>query len=36
MDEDRAGQLVEYGPTRDIFQNPKDERTEQYISGRFG
>ncbi|ACL26474.1 MULTISPECIES: phosphate ABC transporter ATP-binding protein PstB [Chloroflexus] len=36
MDSDRAGQLVEYGPTAQIFQNPKDERTEQYISGRFG
>ncbi len=36
MDEDRAGMLVEYGPTEDLFQNPKDERTEQYISGRFG
>jgi len=34
--DDRAGQLVEIGPTKDIFQNPKDERTEQYISGRFG
>jgi phosphate transport system ATP-binding protein len=36
MDEDRAGQLVEYGPTEQLFQNPHDERTEQYISGRFG
>jgi phosphate transport system ATP-binding protein len=34
--EDRAGQLVEIAPTKDIFQNPRDERTEQYISGRFG
>jgi phosphate transport system ATP-binding protein len=34
--DDRAGQLVEYGPTETIFQNPNDERTEQYISGRFG
>lgn len=34
--EDRAGQLIEYGPTEQIFQNPHDERTEQYISGRFG
>ncbi|NTU86203.1 MAG: phosphate ABC transporter ATP-binding protein, partial [Chloroflexales bacterium] len=34
--EDRAGQLVEYDETDRIFQNPKDERTEQYISGRFG
>lgn len=36
MDSDRAGQLIEYGPTTQIFQNPHDERTEQYISGRFG
>jgi len=36
MDEDRAGQLVEYGSTEQIFQNPSDSRTEQYISGRFG
>ncbi len=36
MDPDRAGTLVEYGPTPDIFTNPKDKRTEDYISGRFG
>ena len=36
MDEDRAGILVEYGKTRDIFMNPVDKRTEDYISGRFG
>ncbi len=34
--QDRAGQLVEYAATEQIFQNPQDERTEQYISGRFG
>ncbi len=34
--EDRAGQLIEYAPTEQLFQNPRDERTEQYISGRFG
>jgi phosphate transport system ATP-binding protein len=33
---DRAGMLVEYGPTQDIFTNPKDKRTEDYITGRFG
>ena len=33
---DLAGHLVEYGPTSDIFTNPKDSRTEDYISGRFG
>jgi phosphate transport system ATP-binding protein len=36
MDEDRAGELIEYGPTEQLFQNPHDQRTEQYISGRFG
>jgi len=36
VDEARAGYLVEWGDTRDIFFNPKDERTEAYISGRFG
>lgn len=34
--QDRAGQLIEYGPTDQIFQSPRDNRTEQYISGRFG
>lgn len=36
MDADRAGALVEYGPTQDLFTNPKDKRTEDYITGRFG
>jgi phosphate transport system ATP-binding protein len=36
MDEDRAGELVEFGPTDDMFTNPKDKRTEDYITGRFG
>ena len=30
------GQLVEVGPTNEIFSRPKDERTENYVSGRFG
>lgn len=30
------GELVEYGSTDDIFSTPKDERTEDYITGRFG
>jgi phosphate transport system ATP-binding protein len=30
------GDLIEYGNTREIFTNPKDKRTEDYISGRFG
>jgi phosphate transport system ATP-binding protein len=33
---DRTGVLVEYGMTTQIFEQPKDERTEGYISGRFG
>jgi phosphate transport system ATP-binding protein len=30
------GELVEHGPTTDIFTNPKDERTERYVTGKFG
>jgi phosphate transport system ATP-binding protein len=30
------GELVEFGPTRAIFTKPKDTRTEEYITGRFG
>ena len=30
------GELVEYGSTDDIFYTPKDKRTEDYITGRFG
>ena len=33
---DRTGLLVEYALTSEIFGNPKDKRTEDYISGRFG
>jgi phosphate transport system ATP-binding protein len=36
MEEDRAGMLVEYGSTSEIFTNPRDKRTEDYITGRFG
>jgi phosphate transport system ATP-binding protein len=36
MDAERAGQLVEYGPTERLFTSPKDKRTEEYITGRFG
>ncbi len=35
-DETRTGFLVEFGPTAQIFTNPKDPRTEAYITGRFG
>lgn len=34
--EDRAGFLMEYGPTTQIFTNPKQKTTEDYITGRFG
>jgi len=30
------GELVEYGPTSQIFQAPKNKRTEDYITGRYG
>ncbi len=33
---DRVGQLIEFGESRQIFTNPQDERTEAYITGRFG
>ena len=36
MDDDRAGYLVEFGPTRQIFTNPREQLTEDYVSGRFG
>ncbi len=31
-----GGELVEHGPTGEIFTNPKDERTERYVTGKFG
>jgi phosphate transport system ATP-binding protein len=30
------GELIEYGETGAVFTNPRDKRTEDYISGRFG
>jgi phosphate transport system ATP-binding protein len=36
MGEDRAGFVVETAPTVDIFTNPKNQLTEDYVSGRFG
>jgi phosphate transport system ATP-binding protein len=30
------GELIEYGPTETIFTNPREERTEAYVTGRFG
>lgn len=34
--EERVGRLVEFGPTEQIFTTPRDKRTEDYITGRFG
>jgi phosphate transport system ATP-binding protein len=36
MADDRAGYLVESGPTRTIFSAPTQQLTEDYVSGRFG
>ena len=31
-----GGHLIEFGEAKQIFNSPRDERTEAYISGRFG
>jgi len=36
LGENRMGVLVEASPTRQLFTNPSDQRTEDYITGRFG
>ncbi|MCI0844118.1 MAG: phosphate ABC transporter ATP-binding protein [Chloroflexi bacterium] len=36
VEDAKVGFLVEFGESRQIFTNPKDERTEAYITGRFG
>jgi phosphate transport system ATP-binding protein len=36
MGDDRAGYLVEVGQTNQIFTNPSNQLTEDYVSGRFG
>jgi len=36
VDQARAGYLVELGDTTEIFTNPRERLTEDYISGRFG
>jgi phosphate transport system ATP-binding protein len=36
LNDRRQGVLVEASPTRDLFTNPRDQRTEDYITGRFG
>jgi len=35
-DEHGVGRLIEYSPANEVFTNPKDKRTEDYITGRFG
>ncbi len=35
-DEDGAGRLIEMGPTSAVFDSPSDERTADYVAGRFG
>ena len=30
------GELVEYGKTKDMFTKPRDRRTEEYLTGKFG
>ncbi len=36
IDKQRSGVLVEYGPTEQIFTNPQNRQTEEYVTGRFG
>jgi phosphate transport system ATP-binding protein len=36
MGDDRAGYVVEYASTGQIFSNPREQLTEDYVSGRFG
>jgi len=31
-----AGELIEHAPTTDVFTNPSDSRTEEYVTGKFG
>jgi phosphate transport system ATP-binding protein len=36
MGEDKAGELIEFGPTAKLFSEPTDPRTLDYVNGRFG
>ena len=36
IDAQRAGTVIEFDKTETIFTNPKDKRTEDYVTGRFG
>jgi phosphate transport system ATP-binding protein len=31
-----SGELIEVGPTKEIFTTPADARTEEYVTGKFG
>ncbi|GAA1399908.1 hypothetical protein GCM10009639_40230 [Kitasatospora putterlickiae] len=33
---DTPGRIVEAGPTEQVFHNPRDQRTSDYVNGRFG
>jgi len=36
IDDRRAGMVIEFDETKNIFTRPKDKRTEDYVTGRFG
>ena len=36
LNEKKAGILAEFGATQQVFTSPRDKRTEDYITGRFG
>jgi phosphate transport system ATP-binding protein len=36
LGDDRVGELVEFGPTTDVFGSPRDERTRAYVTGHIG
>jgi len=36
IDDNKVGRVVEYAPTEEMFENPRDSLTEAYITGRFG
>ena len=36
IDDNRSGRMIEFDNTQRMFTNPKDKRTEDYVTGRFG
>ena len=36
LGEDRVGELVEVGPTAEVFASPRDDRTRAYVTGEVG